>query len=167
MSPPGSPQPTPKPRADPQSPLAHPGGTATLTKAPLVPSALNSRGEGRPVQDPRAFPRRRGWPSVRPRALSRVSGETRESAPHTREGMWTPLVWRGPGLCPQGEARPPPPPPVPRRPGVGSPALDTRPWGTPAQSRAAGRLSLPPPRASLFTKLSSLTAGFKGPSCLS
>ena len=56
MSPPGSPQPTPKPGADPQSPLAHPGGTATLTKAPLVPSALNSRGEGRPVQDPRAFP---------------------------------------------------------------------------------------------------------------
>lgn len=120
MSPPGSPQPTPKPRADPQSPLAHPGGTATLTKAPLVPSALNSRGEGRPVQDPRAFPRRRGWPSVRPRALSRVSGETRESAPHTREGMWTPLVWRGPGLCPQGEARPPPHPQCPDAPGWGA-----------------------------------------------
>lgn len=66
----------------------------------------------------------------------------------------------GPGLCPQGPARPPT---VPRRPGVGS-LRKTLTWGTPAQSPAAGHLSLPPPRASLFCQIILSLTWVQGPS---
>ena len=109
-------------------------------------------------------PTRLPAPSVPPRALSRVSAETRESSPQAREGMWPPSC--GEDLdCARRE--PPGPPTVPRRPGVGSPALDPRPWGTPAQSLQPGASPSRRPEPRSSAKLSSLTAGFKGPSCLS
>lgn len=109
-------------------------------------------------------PTRLPAPSVPPRALSRVSAETRESSPHAREGMWPPSC--GEDLdCARRE--PPGPPQCPDAPG----------WGALRLTRDPGALLLsllqpgaspsrrPEPRSS--AKLSSLTAGFKGPSCLS
>ena len=133
-----------------------------------------------PVSALRSKQQRGRAPCSRPARLPRAAADDHLSGPGLCPGFLgkrgraplTPVRECGPPSCGEDldcarRERPGPPlptPPVPRRPGVGSPALDPRPWGTPAQSHAAGRLSLPPPRASLFTKLSSLTAGFKGPS---
>ena len=161
LSPPGSPQPTPKPHADPRSPLAHPGGAVTLTKAPLVSSALNSRGEETHRPSRAAVDDHLSRPGLRPgfRMESGLLGKGGGERPSRPRGDVDPLVWRGPGLRPQGETRPPA---VPRR-RLGSPALDLRPWGSPARSPAAGASPSRRPRAALFCRIVLTNSGIQGP----
>lgn len=135
-------QPSAHPQAPcrPSAPLAHPGGAATLTKAPLVSSALNSRGEGRPVQDPRAFPRRLSRPGLCPGFL-RKRGRAplrpvRGCGPPRVERTWT---------VPAGSR--PAPPQCPDAPGWGALRL-TRDPGALLLSLCS-RAPLPPAAQSL------------------
>lgn len=128
-----------QPSAHPQAPCrpsVPPGtswgwGAVTLTKAPLVSSSLNSRGEETHRPSRAAEDDHLSRPGLCPgfKMESGVSGETGESAPHA------PVRECGPPSCGEGldcarrERAGPPQCPDAR---VGSPALDLRPWGSPA-----------------------------------
>lgn len=124
------------------SPPAHPGGGwgCDSDQGPLVSSALNSRGEGRPVQDPRAFPRRLSRPGLCPGFL-RKRGRAplrpvRGCGPPRVERTWT---------VPAGSR--PAPPQCPDAPGWGALRL-TRDPGALLLSLCS-RAPLPPAAQSL------------------
>lgn len=134
----------------------------TLTKAPLVSSALNSRGEETHRPSRAAEDDHVSRPGLCPgfKMESGVSGETGKSAPHA------PVRECGPPSCGEGldcarrERAGPPQCPDAR---VGSPALDLRPWGSPAQSPAAGASPSRRPRAALFCQIILTNSGIQGP----